>query len=337
MYKLDKDTYRNLFFYGIDNKEEALEGIIFFSYSKDVFQKIIEREEKKRIEEKEQKEGKEQKDQKDQSKRSKEDKEELVKSALKAYLQFYRFVEMNDGKNKFDLNNKEKEKELEQIIRNKLLELETKPEDMKEKEIQKSIYEAQREQDQYELIGWRIDRAIEKAREEEKKNNRELTEDQINKIMAKRIEEIIASIKKPTEKSRADIAEKIRAKLKETKKITFEEEEIHYSKRQRLRFAHFPEGSCVNEKGEIINKDYNVRHWTENLYDILKYLENLEHEDSISYYEMWLNTKLKRAENRKEDKDEKEIEEIKFVKNMFLKRKEEMEKGKMRPEEDYTI
>ena len=54
-----------------------------------------------------------------------------------------------------------------------------------------------------------------------------------------------------------------------------------------------------------------LRHWTEDIYDILKFLEQMEEEEPQGYIDLWLRTRLNRAKNNRIDGiEETEIKRI---------------------------
>lgn len=70
---------------------------------------------------------------------------------------------------------------------------------------------------------------------------------------------------------------------------------------------------------------YRTRHyknWTQDVYEILVELEKLEKGNAKKYQEEWINVRLARANNRN-PKDEIEVSNIKKLKEIFEKKKEE--------------
>jgi hypothetical protein len=92
---IDNQKFKRFFFYGIENKREAKEGIIYFSSNK-VYQKYTNSElyiiPNEQIE------------------------NEIIQEASKKYKQFYRFVTLNDTSNNYtlDVSIEELKKELEE-------------------------------------------------------------------------------------------------------------------------------------------------------------------------------------------------------------------------------
>mgnify|MGYP001115132456 CR=1 FL=1 len=88
MYKLDKEAFKRYFFYGDENPEGTLEGIMFFTY-----QNMGE---------------------------VRGNEEEIIKQFVQEvkplYKQYYRFVELNNKCNVYNYKRGEEEEELEQRI-----------------------------------------------------------------------------------------------------------------------------------------------------------------------------------------------------------------------------
>ncbi len=70
---------------------------------------------------------------------------------------------------------------------------------------------------------------------------------------------------------------------------------IHFSRDWFRRYSHFPEYSIPEADGFI------MRNWTEEMYDILTFLENTEKCDPKGYYDLWLRTRIKRIETDNEN------------------------------------
>lgn len=90
-----------------------------------------------------------------------------------------------------------------------------------------------------------------------------------------------------------------RAKI-EDGSIQIDEYDIKLSKGWMERYIHFPEYSIKEYP-----KDYIIRNWTEEVYDILKFLEKSEQYDPKGYYDIWLRTRIKRFETEIERSNKK--------------------------------
>ena len=102
------------------------------------------------------------------------------------------------------------------------------------------------------------------------------------------------------------IEEKVESRikqLKEEKKIEIENGSINYNIRERFRFANYPGSSMTESKAKGGFFPYTIRHWTEDMSELLKSLENLEEENETKYYKLWLNTRIKRLENSMETRN----------------------------------
>ena len=170
------------------------------------------------------------------------------------------------------------------------------------------------------------------------------------------------------EKGKEDILQK---RMKEKIEKTF----LPYFKEKLREYAHFPEHSVkLAEKDshrfaryspydgnkwwkdeqykpymdneEKIENDYEgqkyiphiLRHWTEDVYDILKFLKQLEQDDNNAYIDLWLRTRLNRAKNGTiEGIQEKEIKRLEHACEKIRKiRLEEERKNKSQKSEEET-
>lgn len=87
-----------------------------------------------------------------------------------------------------------------------------------------------------------------------------------------------------------------------------------YSDEVRQKYGKF--------SGQQLLQEFNEKSkWTQEVYDILCYLQELEEENKFEYYSLFLDSKYARAihRNRKEITDDREIHEIKNVYRKFLK------------------
>lgn len=264
IYKNPEKVYDEYFCHGIEGRDELLEGIIFFSHNSEIA----------RI----------QKTNYNKAIRNKSELERTIERATDIYLQFYRFVDLNDRdkvphyyhlENERDLKNN-----IEMQIRNKLKQLENSNDDYMFISNQERSQNPQR----YDEDGRQRDNRIRRIKEERAVNEK------INKAIKDK-EKLRKRELNKDEKN--EIYDKTREEYFNTKKIRIEGNHVFYSARERLRYAHFPEGA---------NPDniqlYIIRHWTENVYDILSYLNNLEKSDKMKYYRIWLHTRIERLKNR---------------------------------------
>lgn len=245
MDKLNKEAYKRYFFYGDENPEGALEGILFFTWANDL--------------------------DKNDEMTGEQIIEELVQKTKQVYKQYYRFIELNNKSKIYNIYKQENEKEIENRIRNKIKQLRESDEIITEEQI----------------CG-----KIEKIVQEKKKKGQYVNDDEKKKIEM--------SVREKFEKRR-------------TKKLIVKDNAVNYSIMQRLKYAHFPEGSVRKvehftrypqyvsydrnmwqEEGTLVRKQANkeqllkeqnqqteyidqiLRHWTEDLYDILKFLDGTE-------------------------------------------------------------
>ena len=301
IYKNPEKVYDEYFCHGIEGRDELLEGIIFFSYNSEIA----------RI----------QKTNYNKAIRNKSELERTIERAIDIYLQFYRFVDLNDRdkvphyyhlENERDLKNN-----IEMQIRNKLKQLENSNDDYMFISNQERSQNPQR----YDEDGNQRDNRIRRIKEEEQvrrnteMKNKEVTRiysETIKKEIGRRVERKLNGVYKEEEDNLyKEIYNKIYEEEKkryfDEKKITMKDDKIIYSARERLRYAHFPEGANPDNV-----QPYIIRHWTENVYDILSYLNNLEKSDKIEYYRIWLHTRIERLKNRGyiDDSVRKEIEAL---------------------------
>ena len=299
IYKNPQKVYDEYFCHGIEGRDELLEGIIFFSHNSEIariqktkFNKII---------------------------KDKTELERTIERAIDIYLQFYRFVDLNDIdkvphyyhlENERDLKNN-----IEMQIRNKLKQLENSNDDYMFISNQERSQNPQR----YDEDGRQRDNRIRRIKEERAVN------DKINRAI--KDEEKLRK-RELNDYEKSQIAINIRNEYLDTKKIKIEENRILYSERERLRYAHFPEDANPDNV-----QPYIIRHWTENVYDILSYLNNLEKLDKMKYYRIWLHTRIARLKNRGHI-DDTVREEIELLteqgeKIKELKKRKEERKKKM--------
>ena len=334
IYKNPEKVYDEYFCHGIEGRDELLEGIIFFSHNSEIariqktnYNKVI---------------------------RNKSELERTIEKATDIYLQFYRFVDLN-GRDKvpnyYHLENERKlRKNIEAQIMNKIQQLQQQNDDY----MFISNQERSQNQQRYDEDEKQRDNRIRRMKEEEivRKNiemkNKEVTrlysakiEEEIQRRVEKRKKEFYNGESCDYEKreriyneERENVYREVKSRIQEAerekyfnqKKITMKDNEIRYSVRERLRYAHFPEGANPDNK-----QPYIIRHWTENVYDILSYLKNLEKSDKMKYYRIWLHTRIERLKNRGyiDDTVREEIELLTRQKEkvkILQKRKEERKK-----------
>ena len=226
--------------------------------------------------------------QEERSKQNESTLEELVKNTKSMMKQFYRFIDLNDEDKISNFYNIEEEEEIPKQI---------------EQKIRKKIQQLQQTKDDYIFISNR-DRGKYRKNDEEIKHIKE--QRTIEKIVENRIKELKNAGQNIGDNERVKIHEEERKKYLETQKLTIKNGILVYSSRERARYAHFPEYSLEDDM-----QPYIIRHWTENVYDILKYLQTLEQNDKIEYYKIWLNTRIQRLKNRIEFQSEEKKKEIK--------------------------
>lgn len=298
IYKNPQKVYDEYFCHGIEGRDELLEGIIFFSHNSEIariqktnYNKVI---------------------------RNKSELERTVERATDIYLQFYRFVDLNDRDkvpHYYHLENeRELRKSIEMQIRNKLKQLENSNDDYMFISNQERSQNPQR----YDEDGRQRDNRIRRIKEERA----------VNEKINKAIKDKETLRKRELDKDeKNEIYDKTREEYFNTRKIRIEGNRVFYSARERSRYAHFPEGANPDNV-----QPYIIRHWTENVYDILNYLNNLEKLDKIKYYRIWIHTRIERLKNRGyiDDSVRKEIEALEEqkekVKELQTRKRERKEK-----------
>ena len=318
IYKDPEKVYDEYFCHGIEGRDELLEGIIFFSHI---------REKREHCENK---------------------LEDLVNRSTDIYLQFYRFVDLNDRDKVPNYYHLEKERDLKvnikMQIRNKIEQLRMSNDDY----MFISNQERRENPQRYDEDERKRDERIRRKKEEEQvKINSEMKNKEVTRIYAVRIEK---EIEKRVERRRNEIYnddkrgnvyreekenvyreiysriyEEERKKYFNEKKITIKDNEIIYSARERLRYAHFPEDANPDNMRQFV-----IRHWTENVYDILTYLNDLEKIDKTEYYRIWLHTRIERLKNRGyiDDGVKKEIGALKEIESKVVNLQQKRKKNK---------
>lgn len=298
IYKNPEKVYDEYFCHGIEGRDELLEGIIFFSHNSEIA----------RI----------QKTKYNKAIRNKSELERTIERAIEIYLQFYRFVDLNDRDkvpHYYHLENeRELRKSIEMQIRNKLKQLENSNDDYMFISNQERSQNPQR----YDEDGRQRDNRIRRIKEERA----------VNEKINKAIKDKETLRKRELDKDeKNEIYDKTREEYFNTKKIKIEGNRVFYSAREKSRYAHFPEGANPDNV-----QPYIIRHWTENVYDILNYLNNLEKLDKIKYYRIWIHTRIERLKNRGyiDDSVRKEIEALEEqkekVKELQTRKRERKEK-----------
>lgn len=330
IYKEPKKVFDEYFYHGIEGRDELLEGIIFFSHNDEIariqktnYNKVI---------------------------KNKSELERTINRAVEIYLQFYRFVDLNDRdkvphyyhlENERDLRN-----HIEEIIRNKIEKLKNLNDDY----MFISNEERRQNPQRYDEDERQRDKRIACMKEENQvKRNIDAKNKEITRIYSKTIEDEIQSrvekrknefyndeqrqqiYKEEEEKIYREIylaiAEKERKEYYNSCKLKIDDDRMRYSPRERLRYAHFPEGANPDNI-----QPYVIRHWTENVYDILSFLNNLEKSDKMEYYRLWLHTRIERLKNRGyiDDSVRKEIEALEEqkekVRELQIRKRERREK-----------
>lgn len=343
IYKNPEKVFDEYFYHGIEGRDELLEGIIFFSHNDE----IVKTQKIKKI----------QKKQYNKVVKNKSELERTIDRAREIYLQFYRFVDLNDRDKVPNYYHLENERDLrnhiEEIIQNKLKQLKNSKDDY----MFISNEERRQNPQRYDEDDRQRDKRIAGMKEENQvKRNIEAKNKEITRIYSKKIEEEIQSRvekrkkefyndktkicdygrkeeieKEEKEKTYREIYLKInereRTEYYNSCKLKIDDDKMIYSSRERLRYAHFPEGANPDNI-----QPYIIRHWTENVYDILSYLNELEKTDKTEYYRIWLHTRIERLKNRGHIDDEvrKEIELLskqeEKIKELQIRKKERREK-----------
>lgn len=112
--------------------------------------------------------------------------------------------------------------------------------------------------------------------------------------------------------------------------IQIEDYNIKISKYWVRNYMHYPEYSIPEAQGFI------MRNWTEEVYEILSYLEKAEQADSKGYYDLWLRTRIERfkceiekAKNALQESQEnnsQNCEEIQLLKKSISESEKEIER-----------
>lgn len=324
---LNKEAFKRYFFYGDENPEKTLEGIMFF-----VWQNI---------------EGE-----------RKGNQDEVIKQFVQEikplYRQYYRFIELNNRCNVYNYRKEENEEELEARIYEKIEELRNTNEIVTEEEIQGETWK--KTNWRYKIlqrndVDWSVLRKVDIIIGKIEPYNDKWSNEEKAKWINQRRQE--------WQEETLEYERKVREKLEKrrTKKLIVKENKLTYSLQQRIKYAHFPEGSMTREEhnyrqeyveynrkewGKDTSKEIHVnhdtenkyipnvlRHWTEDIYDILKVLAEIEESDPKAYTDLWLRTRQNRAKNGTINGiDEEEIARINHACEKIRKiRLEEEQKG----------
>ena len=123
---------------------------------------------------------------------------------------------------------------------------------------------------------------------------------------------ILINYDKSKRKEQEDDIEKSLKNILEEKikdgSIKIEDNKISISKNWIMKYIHYPEYSVKENM-----QDYIIRNWTEEVFDILRYLEDIEKSNSKGYYDIWLKTRIKRLENKDRNKNNEEIGKLKLI------------------------
>lgn len=213
--------------------------------------------------------------------------EELVKKSKAILTQFYRFIDLNDEDRVSDFYKVEQKRGINEKL---------------EEKVRKKIEQLQETKDDYMFISNR-DRANYGKSDEEIRHIKE--QEAVDKKVDNRVKELIRYGQSVEDSERGKIYEEESKRYFEVTKLKMKEDGISYSIRERFRYAHFPEYSLEDNL-----QPYIIRHWTEDIYDILKYLQKLEQNDKVEYYRVWLDTRIQRLKNRIEFQPEVKRKEI---------------------------
>ncbi len=278
---LNKEAFRRYFFYGDQSPEKTLEGIMFFAYQ-------------------------------NRQDKPKGTQEEVIKQFIQEikplYRQYYRFIELNNKPNIYNYKREEKEEELEARIYQKIEQLRNEDE-IETGEIQ-------------ERLNWRYS-ILENTNTNWPLLFNNAKEKFRNDWDDKQKERWINNRKQEWQAETLNYEGNLRERA--TKKLILGENELKYSVLQRMKYAHFPEGSMTQEEhnyrqeyveynrkewGKDTSREIHVnsdtenkyipnvlRHWTEDIYDILKILTEIEENDPRAYTDLWLRTRQNRAKN----------------------------------------
>ncbi len=296
MDKLNKEAFRRYFFYGDENPEGTLEGIMFFTY------RNMETEPK----------GNEQ-----------DIIKKFIQEVKPLYRQYYRFVELNNRCNIYNYKKEESDKELEQKISQKIEQLRNIEEIVTEEEIQAKIWMKTKQRNAI--------LAMCKGKEDEHKKWIVFLGEKIREPYPKEIKEKQEEWKdkrrQEWQEETLNIERRIREELEKrrTKRLMIGKDQLRYSYQECHKYAHIPEGGITKEQhksmqqyveydkkawgkdengktyhAEDVKNEYihnSLRHWTEDVYDILKILVQIEETDGKAYTDLWLRTRQNRAEN----------------------------------------
>ena len=215
--------------------------------------------------------------------------EALVQNAKSILTQYYRFIDLNDEDRVSDFYKVEQDRKIDKKL---------------EEKVRRKIEQLQETKDDYMFISNR-DRANYRKSDEEIRHIKE--QKAVDRIVNNKTKELINYGQTVGDEERRKIYEEESKRYFGENKLKIKENRISYSIRVRFRYAHFPEYSLEDDL-----QPYIIRHWTENIYDILKYLQTLEQNDKVEYYRLWLDTRIQRLKNRmgfQTEEKKKEIEQ----------------------------
>lgn len=298
MNRLNKEAFRRYFFYGDQNPEGTLEGIMFFTYQ----------------------------NMKTDPKGNEQDIiEKFIQEVKPLYRQYYRFVELNNRCHIYNYKKAESDQELEAKISQKIEQLRNIDEIVPEEEIQAKIWreikkrnailEMTKEKED-EHVKWIVLLGPKITEPYPEYGDKEMQKEWKEKRRQEWQEETLCIVKKIREE----------LEKRRTKRLIIEKDQLRYSYQECYKYAHIPEGGITKEqhksmqqyveydktewereeKGKTYHAEdakneyiYNcLRHWTEDVYDILKILVQIEKEDRRAYTDLWLRTRQNRAKNK---------------------------------------
>lgn len=281
MYKINKDAFRRYFFWGINNPNELLEGILYYTYENNL------------LEGSQTKEGG----------REQQVIDSFVQATKPIYKQYYRFIELNNRNNIYNYK-QEKEEELEKIIRKKIEELRNNVDEViTEEMIQNEIRKQEEQRNNYlkdhpDWEDWRKDNWIEETRNMPEKVRKKMEERGRKKLVIKD-DDISYSISQ--RRKYAFIPEyAIIRKENDGRFIEYAQynkKEWEQSKIPNNLETWGQEARNKSKENEYESIPNKLKHWTQIVAEILETLNKVEQEDPKAYMDLWLRTRQNRARN----------------------------------------
>ncbi|MCI8383564.1 MAG: hypothetical protein HFJ33_01605 [Clostridia bacterium] len=237
MYKINKEDYRRFFFHGIDDVDDLLEGIIYFVYENDLL--IY--------------------DQTGKERKTKEEEivEAIVQGVEPLYLQYYRFIELNNDSIKLEEHNEERkeeeERDLKQDIRQKVEELRKTEGKTGEKKLV-------------------IKGSLIRYSREERAKYAHIPEYEITQ-----------------EENDGKYIEYVTYEEDDDEEIEKMQQEGYMESWVQKRNDNLNKG-----KQKIAKR---LKHWTQAVAGILKRLGEIEEKDELAYIDLWFRTRKQRAQN----------------------------------------